>query len=199
MQAWDIFRQQYGTRLDQSQVINWVWYDTLLYTSAATTQLTYFNAIRATRDIGNMEVAGVLAHPKAFIVRAIRVSVERVPTQNTILPIAATDIALLIYNGFATFEIGNKNYGVWPLKALPAGGGPWSAMAAGGAEAATEVFAHATNGVPDPRAIYTLSQPLLIDPQINFQFQLGWAAAQTLSGNVNIKVMLDGELMRPVQ
>jgi hypothetical protein len=72
-------------------------------------------------------------------------------------------------------------------------------MAAGGAEAATEVFAVATNGIPDPRAIYTLSQPLLIDPQINFQFQLGWAAAQTLSGNVNIKVMLDGELMRPVQ
>ncbi len=199
MHAWDIFRQKYGTRLDQSQVINWIWYDTLLYTSAVTTQLTFFNAIRATRDIGNMEVAGVLAHPKAFIVRGIRVSIERVPTQGTALPIAATDIALLTYNGFATFEIGNKNYGVWPLQALPAGSGPCAALAAAGAEATNEIFANATHGTPDPRAIYTLSQPLLIDPQINFQFQLGWAAAQALSGNVNIKVMLDGELMRPVQ
>jgi hypothetical protein len=103
MQAWDIFRQKYGTRLDQSQVVNWVWYDTLPYVSAATTQLTFFNAIRATRDLGNMEVAGVLAHPKAFIVRAIRVAIERVATQGTVLPIAASDIALLIYNGFATF------------------------------------------------------------------------------------------------
>ncbi|MGH7259943.1 MAG: hypothetical protein ACREI9_04595 [Nitrospiraceae bacterium] len=199
MQAWDIFRQKYGTRLDQSQVINWVWYDTQLYTSAVTTQLTFFNAIRATRDAGNMEVAGVLAHPKAFIVRAIRVQIESQLTEVAAVPGAANDIARLIYNGFATFEIGNKNYGVWPLSALPSGAGVYAATGGAGAEATNQFQTHAGHGMPDPRAIYTLSQPLLIDPQINFQFQLGWAAAQTLSGNPNIKVMMDGELMRPVQ
>ena len=43
------------------------------------------------------------------------------------------------------------------------------------------------------------SQPLMIEPQINFNVTMEWAAAQTLTGNLDVQVMLDGELLRPVQ
>lgn len=199
MRAWDIFRQAYGTRLDQSQIINWIWYDTLTYTSAATTLLTFFNAVRATQNLGNMELAGALAHPKAFIVRAIRVHIRRETTLVTALPDASSDVQRLINNGFVNFTIGNKNYGTWMIHHLPGGSGAWASHAGAGGEAADEFVTAASNGVPDCRAVYALSQPLLIDPQINFQLQLQWTVAQTLTGNVDIEVDLDGELLRPVQ
>jgi len=80
-----------------------------------------------------------------------------------------------------------------------AGGGVWSDSAGAGTAAANAWRTNAQNGIPDPRAIYALSQPMLIDPQINFNFTLQWTTAQTLSGNIVIEVDLDGELMRPVQ
>lgn len=199
MQAWDIFRQKYGTRLDQSQVINWIWYDTQLYTSGTTTSLSFFQSLQSA-DRSNMEVAAVLAAPKAFIVRAIRTYIKsQAVVTVTAVPTASNDIARLINNSSCSFNIGNKNYGIWPTVALPGGGGVMSDSAGAGATAADNFLVTAMNGVPDPRAIYTLSQPLLIDPQINFNFVMTWAAAQTLTGNLDIMVMLDGELMRPVQ
>jgi len=199
MQAWDLFKKAYGTSLDQSQVINWMWYDTQTYTSGATTLLTFFNAVRATKDLGNMELAGVLAHPKAFIVRATRIHVKNVPVQDDgALPVAWSNIQLL-QTGWCQFEVGNKNYGIWPIHALPGGSGVYAEAAAAGGEAGDEFLTYGTNGPPDCRAVYTLSQPLLIDPQINFNLTLHWTTAVTLVADTPIMVMLDGELMRPVQ
>lgn len=199
MKAYELFRQKYGTLLNQSQVINWIWYDTLTYTSATTTLLTFFNAVRATLDLGNMTKAGAIANPQAFLIRAIRVYYKTTAALQTAIPIIPTDVGRLINNGFAQLTIGNKNYGTWPLCALPGGAGVYTEIAAAGAEATDEVFSYGASGPPDPRAVYTLSQPLMLDPEINFQFQLGWSTAQTLTGNTDIMVMLDGELMRPVQ
>lgn len=197
--AYDLYREKYGTLLPQSQIINWTLYDTLTYTSAATTLLTYFNAIRATRDLGNMEVASVIPHPKAFIVRSISVAILREALLATTGVNAWTDVARLIYNGWLVLTIGNKEYGVWVLDRLPAGGGPWSDISNAGAEAVNESVGGATNGVPAANNTYQLSQPLLIDPNINFNVTLNWATAQTLTGNANIRVYLDGEMIRPVQ
>ena len=199
MKAYDLFRMKYGTALAQSQVINWIWYDTLTYTSTTTTLLTFFNAVRATQDLGNMELAGTLANPKAFLIRAIRVYFKTQPAIVTAVPSIANDVARLINNGFAQLTIGNKNYGTWPLVALPGGAGVYTEIAGAGAEATDEFLSYGASGPPDPRAVYALTQPLMIDPQINFQFTLNWAAAQTLTANTDIMVMLDGELMRPVQ
>lgn len=200
MRAYDLFRQKYGTILPQSQIINWIWYDTLTYTDNVTTLLTYFTAVRATLDLGNMELAGTLAHPKAFICRAIRVFFKtQIALATTVATSVRQDIALLINNGFAQMTVGNKNYGTWPLNALPSGSGVVGEVGGAGAEAVDEFAEYAQSGVADPRAVYTLSQPLMIDPQINFNFTLQWAAAQNLSANVDIMVMLDGELLRPVQ
>ena len=199
--AYDLYRERYGTMLPQSQIINWTLYDTLTYTSAATTLLTYFNAIRATRNLGNMEVASVIPHPKAFIIRAIAVRPLR---QSASVSgggmIAAADLKLLVDNGWFVLTIGNKEYGVWTIDRLPGGGGVWSATSAAGGEAANEFSSIAEHGTPQAGNMYTLSQPLLIDPNINFNVTLNWATAQTLAGgNVDIRVYLDGEMIRPVQ
>lgn len=197
--AIELFRQKYGTYIQQEQICNWMWYDTLTYTSAATVLLTFFNAVRATKNLGNMELASQIAHPKAFIVRAIRVVPLVPPASAEAAPFAASDVYLLMSNCWAEFTVGAKNYGTWPGFALPAGAGVWASSAGAGAEAADEFVQVPSHGVPDPRSIYTLSQPLMIDPGINFTFTLQWAAAQTLTGDKNIMVMLDGELLRPVQ
>jgi hypothetical protein len=54
--------------------------------------------------------------------------------------------------------------------------------------------------VPDPGAIYTLSKPIFLAPQINFKVDLTWPAALTLSGgNTDLEFFLDGDIIRPVQ
>jgi hypothetical protein len=59
---------------------------------------------------------------------------------------------------------------------------------------------YAQNGIADPRAVNTLSKPLFIGPQINFNARVDWAAALTLSGgDTAITFLLDGDLLRPVQ
>lgn len=199
MNAWDILRQKYGTLLEQSQTISWIWYDKLLYTSGTTVLLTYFNAIRATLDLGNMVVAGALQGMQAFVVKAIRVYIETQTVVAGAVPLSGNDVARLINNGVLSFTVGQKNYGIWPLHALPAGSGVYNPMAGAGGEAANEFSSGAQNGFPDPRCIYTLEHPLLIEPQISFSAQIQWPAAQTLSGNLSITTMLDGSLVRPVQ
>jgi hypothetical protein len=199
MNAWDTLRSKYGTLLAQSQTISWIWYDKLLYTSAATTLLTFFNGVRATLDLGNMVVAGALQGMQAFVVKAVRVYFDREQTEVAALPGAANDISRLINNGILTFNVGQKGYGTWPLHCLPGGGGVVAATGGAGAEATNQFQTNATNGVADPRCVYALEHPLLIEPQISFAAQIQWPAAQTLSSNVNITVMLDGSLIRPVQ
>ncbi len=201
MNAWDIFRGPMGTALKQSQIIDWIWYDTLPYVSATTVNLSFFTSLPANNDkaVSNMEIAGVLAHPKAFIVRAIRCYFKL--TAQAGADVASTDVndlALLSHNGVVSFEDGNKNYGIWQPHLLPGGAGFPGSFGGAGVTLATSLN-YASNGVPSTRCTYTLSQPLLIEPQINFNVAMNWSAAQTLSGNVDIQMMLDGELLRPVQ
>lgn len=199
MNAWETLRSKYGTLLAQSQTISWIWYDKLTYTSGTTTLLTFFNAVRATLDLGNMVVAGALQGMQAFVVKAIRVYCNREATLATALPTAANDISRIIDSGILSFVVGQKNYGIWPLHALPGGGGVVANSAGAGAEATDEFVTNATHGLADPRSVYALEHPLLIEPQISFQAQIQWPAAVTLSADMQITVMLDGSLIRPVQ
>lgn len=200
--------EAYNTQYQgQIESIGWKWWDTQTYTSGTTTALTNFFNVRATPDLSNMEVAFQLAAPKAFLVRAIRFFVKTRPL--TVSPAAASgsatgvfdNIAQLINTGVMTLTIGNKAYDLEPLWCLTAGGGAYGSMAvavAGGN--ALAYFDYAQNGVPDPRAVNTLSKPLFIGPQINFNARIDWAAALTLQGgNVALTLLLDGDLLRPVQ
>jgi len=198
---YEAYNTQYGGQIES---IGWKWWDTQTYTSGTTTALTNFFNVRATPDLSNMEVAFQLAAPKAFLVRAIRFFVKTRPQAAT-LPAAGNpslgvydNVAQLINTGVMSLTIGNKTYDLEPLWCLTAGGGAFGAMAGG---ASTTVnYDYAQNGMPDPRAVNTLSKPLFIGPQINFNARIDWAAALTLQGgNVTLCLLLDGDLLRPVQ
>ena len=73
------------------------------------------------------------------------------------------------------------------------------AMAGGVAANAFNYIDYAQNGIADPRAVNTLSKPLFISPQINFNARIDWAAAITLTVSPAITLLLDGDLLRPVQ
>lgn len=200
MNAWDLLRNKYGTLVERSQTIDWIWWHKVAYTSGTTTLLRFFNVVPATLDLGNMVVAGSLQGGQAFIIKAIRVHFDTELTEVAAVPGAANDIARLTNNGVLLFSVGQKNYGQWPLHALPGGGGAFVNTGGAGGEATNQFQTAATNGVPDPRAINALENGLLLEPNVNFEAQIQWATAQTLSsGTLNINVMLDGALIRPVQ
>lgn len=188
--------QDYNTQYKgQIESIGWKWWDTQTYVSGTTTNLPQWFNLRATPDLSNMEVAFQLAAPKAFLVRAIRFFVKSRPTivtsGATFVTNAFDDVAQLINTGVWTLTVGNKQYNMEPLWCLTAGGGAVGSLSTG---------AYAQNGVSDPRAVNTLSKPLFIGPQINFAGVVTWPTALTLaSGNLTISILLDGDLLRPVQ
>jgi len=199
--------EAYNTQYQgQIESIGWKLWDTQTYTSGTTTALTNFFNVRATQDLSNMEVAFQLPAPKAFLVRAIRFFVKQRP--QTVSPAAASgnatgafdNIAQLINTAVMTFTIGNKTYDLEPLWCLTAGGGAAGSMAiAVSAGGGSNFIDYAQNGISDPRAVNTLSKPLFISPQINFNARIDWAAAVTLTVSPAVCLLLDGDLLRPVQ
>ncbi len=197
--------QEYNTQYQgQIESIGWKWWDTQTYVSGTTTRLQQWFTTRATHDLSNMEVANQLSAPKAFLVRAIRFFVKQ--RVRSITPVTASqavagavdNIAQLINTGVFQLIIGNKEYVLDPLWVITAGGGAYGMLSISGAAAAGADYAQ--NGVPDPRAVNTLSKPLFIGPQINFSAVVDWPAALTLEGgNTTLCFLLDGDLLRPVQ
>jgi hypothetical protein len=199
---------QYDTQYKGAkEVIGWSWWDTVTYVSGTSTALVLFTATRATVDLSNMEIAGQLAAPKAFFTRAIRFYIKQRPRSVAraaagAAQTGAVDNASLLGNtGVFSVTIGQKNYGQWPLWMLSSGGGAYGVIALEGATADPGGAADFGQlGLPDPRAVYTLAKPLFIAPQINFRVDLTWPAALTLAGgNTDISIILDGDLIRPVQ
>ncbi len=200
--------QEYNTQYKgQIESVGWKWWDTQTYVSGTTTALPQWFNVRATPDVGNMEVAFQLAAPKAFLIRAIRFFIKQRPRAvSPVITGAATgafdNVAQLINTGVFQLTVGNKLYNMEPLWCLTAGGGAAGALgfAGGITPTAAASMDYAQNGISDPRAVNTLSKPLFIGPQINFSARVDWAAALTLAGgNTDLCFLLDGDLLRPVQ
>jgi hypothetical protein len=144
-----------------------------------------------------------LAAPKAFLIRAIRFYIKfrpflaTAPAGGNAQVGAFDDCVQIINTGVFQLTIGNKVYNLEPLWCLTAGAGAFGILT----EASTTLTAsYAQNGIPDPRAVNTLSKPLFIGPQINFTARIDWPVTITLSaGNPTLCILLDGDLLRPVQ
>ena len=198
------YNSQYAGKLEW---IGWRWLDTKTYVSSTTTLLSkFFGTVPATPDLGNMQVASQLAAPNAFMIRAVGLWLKQRPRAVTAVatanpqPGAVDNIAQLSNTGVAQLTIGSKVYGQWTLFQLTAGGGPYAMMTDAGAAAANLSIDWGMNGIPDPRAIYTLSKPIFIAPQINFNVDLTWPTAITLNGgDTSLEFFLDGDIVRPVQ
>lgn len=197
--------QRLATTTGQAEVIHWMLYDTLTYTSGATLTLNFFQTVKATLDLSNMEIGGQLAAPKQFLIRSMRFFLKQRPESvNVVAPPAVqtgavNNIALLFFNAACTITIGSKEYGRYPAHQFMAGGGVAGQLNVANILIAGGYADYAQLGVPSAKNIFTFATPMLIEPQINFGINLSWAAAVTLTRSLPICCLLEGDLIRPIQ
>lgn len=202
--------KDYSTMFGAIETIGGCLYDTQAYVSggAGTIVLNFFTvAPAATLDITNMEIPSQLPSPKAFLVRAIRWFVKHHPTSTARAAVGAVqpgiidNLAQLANTGVLRLTIGSKVYSEFPLWMIPAGGGCQPIMAMDGdTPSPGELVDFGVWGVPSPDNALVLTQPLFIVPQINFNARLTWPVPITLTNaaNVNLCLVLDGDLLRGV-
>lgn len=177
-------------------------YDTLTYTDNSTTSLKFFQQTNVALDLSNMKQAGMLSNPEAFLIQNIRVFFRTALTTADQGASAAAmagvenDKVILANSGIAQLQIGNKNYGPWPIWTLPAAAGWTGSLAAAGAEAAGQVTGYGQLGGP----LYPLFPNLMLSPLQAFNLTLAWPSGPVdLSANMIIEVLFDGQLARSIQ
>lgn len=197
----------YRTTYPAVEVIGGMLWDTVQYTSAATLRLQFFNVPRATPDLSNLPTPGLLTNNTGFLVRAFRFRTRNQPrataraATTNVTTGSFDDIAQLLNSGFFRLTIASKPYAEFPLWFLPSGCGPFGSMGVDGDTADPGItISYPTIGVPSQDNAFVLSQPLFISPMIAFFAEILWPAALTLEGgNTLLQVVMDGDLIRPVQ
>ena len=196
----DELKQKAGTIYPQGMqlVTQPLWDGSNTFTTASTTLLTFFSTAQSGIG-GNLVTAGLLAFPTSFIIRAIRFIPQIVTSYQTTAAVvnAANDIGLLIFNGYFTLGVLSKEYLRLPLFMLPAGAGVWSAIA--GNSTAPAFAGVASNGVPDPRSIWTMLDPLWLETQVSFTATATWNGTQATAASPKIFLVFDGQKIQPVQ
>lgn len=206
------FRAKYATKVpDESEIVYWMYWDTQLYTSAATVRLNFFGAVPANILAGNIPLAGQMPADQDFLVISPQFIPNADPTvftsealnaDSSTLGDAVNDVEQLVHNGVMSLIIQNKTYGEWPLHKTPAGGGVWghTSLAGAGSVATVGALSIANNGFPTAQNALILDPPVTIHQQTNFSIRIDWPTAVTLrGGNVNCRVLLEGQLIRPKQ
>jgi hypothetical protein len=193
------------------ETLPWWFYDTQLYTSGTTTQLTFFAAAPATPDLGNMPIGGALPNPNFFAIHYVHFDFLQNASGTpyvTVSAAAATipatgaldDVGRLLLSGRGRFQItlSDKNYGPWPLSVS---GGTGAAMGF------TAVLSATTVGSASQRTDYGynavgagafIGGKVIIPPQTGFNIVATWPAALTLTGNYQIRATLYGVYYRRV-
>ncbi len=199
---------QFATLTQGREVIHGVLWDTLQYTSGATTVLTFFQQTQAAvgLDVTNMTNPGQLPYPKQFLVRAGRLFLKQRPESVNIVGPAAVqtgainNIALLINTGILRITHGAKEYGTYPLHLFATGGGPCGTIHVQNILVAGAYADYGVLGVPHAKNVYTFAIPMLIETSMNFNYQMLWPAGfVTLTRNLPICFALEGDEIRPVQ
>lgn len=166
-------------------------YDELPVLAAGTTQLVYFSQPvgQAGKTIlnTNMQLAGQVQAGYKMNVLALAISFR--------LGTLRSNIVTCLDTAFGQFNIASKWWWQSPLRFLPGGVG----LAYFSNEAAAAALQAASNGVADPRAIYTLRQPIAITQTESFNFTVAYAAAVAPTVDTQMTVALHGELTRTVQ
>lgn len=182
------------------QLITQPLWDQKTYTDNSTTSLSFFNAVTS-GITGNMDLAGAISFPKSFIIRTIRF-VPQISNSFTstggVVGVAWNDISLLVFNSYHTLNVLSKQYLRIPSFMLPSGTGLGNTAAAGTFTAEAQIVA-GNFGIADPRATYTLLDPLWLETQVGFTYTVTWSAAQQISGNQTLTVVMDGQMIQPVQ
>lgn len=204
------FRKSFqSVDFSQHEAIGACLWDRQLFTSASTVSMLFFQAVRTAKRDGNIQIASQLPAGIFFLVQAIRVFPVVRPDQRAALVAAAEgpllsvadDLAQLYNDGVFRLDILNKTYAEYPLFLLSPGAGIVTNQTTLTTTAQASNYAVTpTVGAPDNRSVFTLSQPIGIPPLTTIQARLDWPAVITLeAGNMNLEVILDGQLIRPKQ
>jgi hypothetical protein len=193
------------------ETLPWWFYDTQLYTSTTTTQLTFFAAAPATPDLGNMPIGGALPNPNFFAVHYVffdflqnASGTPYVTTSAAAATVAnagaINDVGSLLLSGRGRFQItlSDKNYGPWPISVT---GGTGAAMGF------LAILSGTTLGTASQAKEYGYSAlgagaflggKVIIPPQTGFNIIATWPAALTLTGNYQVRAVLYGVYYRRV-
>lgn len=191
--------QQAAGKLD---IVPYTAYYKATYTSGVGNTLDFFNAVPANDSISNIKQPGILPAGQSLLIQAIRVHIaNNIETQDqgaadAVIPSQAED-NFIIEEGVLRMKIGTKPQGPWPIHMLPSNAGARThAIAGAGAENANLI----TLSGSMLGQIYTLFPFLLIANLQQFEAQMFWNAALTLSTSTkDIWLMFDGQLARPIQ
>lgn len=148
-----------------------------------------------------MTKAGQLEQPQKLVIRAISLFFA-----NNTAPI---DLVNFLQNVSFTLTVGKKPMLECFAGNLTAGRGAiaYSAAELGTVAVGDVPFVSTSNGVPDPRSVFTLNQPIVIEGGEGFSvtlnpetaFNFAAAATRPNGTGTTVYVILDGELYRGVQ
>lgn len=185
-------------------------YDTQLYTSAATTTLTFFAASQAALDLGNLPIGGNFPDPNFFAVHYINVDCMQnaagTPYTTTAAIGAAltnanalNDVGSLILSGRGriTLTLSDKRYGPWPLSVTGGTGAALGFSAVAGLTGAGNAQ-RSDFGYNALHGGAYLGGKVIVPPKVGFNVVLDWPAALTLTGNYQIRTTLYGVYYRRV-
>ncbi len=185
----------------QPEALPWFLYDTQLITSATTTSATFFQTVQTDPTMGNMESAGQLPDPQYFILHYVTCDILDPPIANAghaasaLGPVNDIDVLLKTQRATFTFQMSNKTYGPFPLTLCHGtGGATGNGTATYTAEAS---IWYGNNGIVGSGGFPFLGS-IVIPPKVGFKFTVNFAAAPTLSGNINMRLGLAGVLYRRV-
>lgn len=175
-------KQLANTQLGGGQErVNFYIYDTytLAVNTAAVKQTLFLIPIQGSTKVlsqTNMVSMGMLTGSQVLVAKALRVYV-----QNNVTP---TDLIAFYANTSVVVKIGKKPMIEGVPWMFPAGGGLWfSGAQVGTAPAGSAVAYSSSNGVPDVRNVYSMSDPLTINAGEQFQVEFTPETAWTSQAN----------------
>lgn len=182
-----------------TEVLTMSLYDTFtIAADTAVTQQVLFQTANRVANLSNMQQAGVLPNPNMMDIRQILVVLRN----DAVL----ADALNLGFNCTLDLQVSGKSRLKLPLYRFTAGCG----LVVQGGDASVDTIAagmvsSVNNGVPDPRAVYALSQPIIITGGEGFRLLItpdtGWStqnAGKPVGTGITVAVHLHGELYGPV-
>jgi hypothetical protein len=175
-------------------------YDTQVYTSAATLQLTFFTAADVANGmVTNMRAAGQLPNPDFFAPRVVTLDVIGAAPGNFA---RLTDMYDLVYGTtagqapYSQFFYAGKEYCHFSLASIHAAGGPTGFTTVN----ATEYANNGIIGRGRSMGIGPDGDPsIFVLPLQAFRWVLNWPGAVTLTGNVAIRLGMHGTYYRQIR
>lgn len=180
-------------------------YDFQTYAQAGQTGLDFYQVPQGqsskTLADTNMEMAGSLPNPKAFLVKNIQVyfypagDVAQFGAQAAAE--AVNDVWDVMKSGYLEFFIGSKNYvqegpiGRFPPRTGLITSSSMADASTAGANLQSRIAYANFGGAP-----YDLDPPILLNPTQNFRVSLKWPTAVAISAAARIGVVMEGFLYR---